>query len=766
MPKKKYEEGEVSTAPLPDWVGQLPPDVIDGKPNPAYYRAQLNALNLANLEGLRNGKPLPGYDSHQRGIIEAARLAGLDTKRIGDTRTEMEKAEDAVVKIMDREILALTESEIGALEILMDQGESRVQDAIRELRAKPGAVASSTEAQRWQDIKKGWRSILSRLKVLRKRAMLALPRKISPSESADQELIFRAAHVLRFMAYVGRPDNDLRQEAGTGVADDERLTFMFGRHHGHMALAYYLARNRMELSDGIHASVIPGYHYEGLIIVMAPGHGKSSYGIHTVLLEVALDPKLQCLITHAQAPKAQAIKGKIGSFLDEATSGGRKFLALFPLKLADTDNNKSYMRLESDDYSKSPTIGAHGVRTKVSGDDAGFLWLDDPCDQEIMEQEGQREVVDDRINGTWMQRLRGTRTFYLITATIWHQDDPVNRRIMQSESQSKMQGKNKQVACKVLRMTCGGPSEDFRPLWPEVYPASYLKRRWTQMRNPGLYSAQYRCDPVAPEARVIRKLRFYDPKSVEHQEFIRTAVRRLSLDPTATDNADSDHAGVVNLACGDIKTETQIDGGTETIMEQRVRLTDAKQIRATQTDLKDEVLEYARHLKVDYLHIETRGAFAGLAEMFEQIGIFPIRHDPTNVPKKVRLRAAASAIEDGYVTSGIRACFEMPGVSNESGELVCDPDYQWLASQILDFGFTGADHGVDAITQVIIYLTKTEQLMVGTTGTVSQVAMRHDDSKAARMKQVLKAIREESGSSHGQSSQPAEMDDLKFLMGQ
>lgn len=726
MPRRN-EKSDIPTAfrEWPSWLNELPPAQIKGKPNPDHYRCLLDRLNLQALVDVGPGSTLPhGYDSLRRGIVDAAKMAGIDEAALNDRRSAIDKAHDLVTAMreMPESVFEHADEVVSAVEQTMNEADQAVLDAVTELRETGNA--GTTRAADWDARKKAWSSLLSRVRTLRQRARKPIPRR--NEHMPDHDLVQGAAHVLRFMAYVGRSDIDGK-------------TFRFARHHGHMAVAIYCVQNKVEVHP--RKGTITGMATEECDLILPPRHGKTEIGIHETLLAIGLDPMTQQLIGHAQSKMAEDILGKIASYFDTENANGRRYLSLFPAKLADYDNNAHSLRVQLANPPKAPTIRAYGMTSRISGGNANRIWFDDPCDQDIADQPVQRDRVFNRMNGTWLRRLQGKKTFVLTTSTLWHQDDPVSRRLHQTASDMRQKRK---ITRKIVRLKCGGPSDKppFKPLWPELYPEAFLRRVYKEMANPSLYSAVYRCDPMAEEAKLIKRLRFYDPTSVQHADFMRSAIKRLSLDPAATREQHNDRAGALLLANGEIRSvEKDAAGGEVVSFEHRVRILEAKEIHATQSDLVEASYTYCVEKRVDYIHVETRGGYVGTAEMFKnQYDIDVIRHDPTNAQKGDRLKAAAPAIEDANAASGIRAVVEFPGRQLPDGSWEPLDEFAWLCKQILEFGYHKGDHSVDALTQVILYLAP--DIGIGLSARI-QRQVHHDDSKVNRLALIFKAQREQ-----------------------
>ena len=124
-------------------------------------------------------------------------------------------------------------------------------------------------------------------------------------------------------------------------------------------------------------------------------------------------------------------------------------------------------------------LAGAGASLVINGRDADEIWFDDPCDQELSTQPTERDRIWDRMNGTWRLRKRDSQNrFEIITTTLWHHDDPNSRQLALI--------RNKTVKFRALVLPCGGPEQNFKPVYEECYPAASLRAVYAQMRNPRL----------------------------------------------------------------------------------------------------------------------------------------------------------------------------------------------------------------------------------------------------------------------------------------
>jgi hypothetical protein len=419
------------------------------------------------------------------------------------------------------------------------------------------------------------------------------------------------------------------------------------------------------------------------------------------------------MYVHAVADKACDQKAYIASLFSQDTPAGRRNYSLYGIVLDKTDNNKTKMRVKLQKRTKSPTITACGMSAATLGADTTFQVFDDIVPQSDVDQPTERDRRFRILGGTFSTRQRGSDTFKIFIGTLWHYADALSLTW-------KSALKNDTLV--LSKQTTGGPRAGrkgvFEPLWPEVYPASELSRRFDEMRrNYAIWSANYMGDPVSEEMRLIRKLRLYDPSSDSHTNFLASAVYHLSCDPTATSKETSDKAGIVYAAVGEVPVVVRDAHGDETVAyHRRMRILDHKQIHASQTDLADAVAAYTNTRPVFQVHVETRGGYHATADIIQnKYGIECIRHDPKSMSKEIRLKQCAGAIDAGL--EGMDPLVEFPGIRAESGDIVPNEQHKSLYQQFLDFGFSEDDHLLDCITQLVNHLLRSGDLVAGSTAT-------------------------------------------------
>lgn len=699
---------------------KVPPSVVDGRPSRAHYRVRLaNLANLNESHMIQFGAPVAGLASSMAAIRTEARLAGLSDVDIGDQRTDMERATGAVLQLLAEptEAMELKERDLDLAIAAVDRGmdhieamcadiiEGRADEAVRTDRP----WGSADDARKALDRGKAWRGRLERVKRLQHRAKTPCPKGSNPRQTAS----IQAAELGRFMLYVGRSNMPGFIKQGPAAC-----VFKLARHHAKMIVDLWEAEHGVRYDPpyyegddddgGVKYDRIP---YTGCILVAPPGHGKTEIHAHWAVRRLNRNPYEQGMITHAVEAEAIKLLGYVAACFNPDERSGRRNLALVEHTLAGDNNNTKMMRLELPERTKQATLEACGTRAAKSGANLSFVSLDDPVDQRENEQEAERKRTYERLVGTILKRLRGGNygdNFNLTTCTLWHLDDANCRRIRLAAAGDEM--------VRVSIQSCGGPEENFRPLWPEMYPREYLRREYKRM-GPALYSAAYQSNPEAEHLRVVRKIRLYDPRTEEHRTFLRTCVRRLSIDPSATAKETSDKAGIVYMGDGLLTGVGQDENGNETEQtEYRIRVFDAYEIFSTQSDAIEWIATYITKCPTHFLHAETVSAFAGFGERIDREFNIPcIRHQPMNADKIQRLKACSSLLEDGLGEHARRAIVEFPGVPDEANpdKLVPDPQIAWLVEEVIRARTCPHKHGLDALTQVLNHLAATEDIGTG-----------------------------------------------------
>lgn len=706
----------------------LPPRSLDdGRPNPEHYRARFSILNqLQTVALIRDGRAIPNYESNIRGLESECQKVGLDLRAVQDQRSDSQIAEDMMRLLLDQpdSIWEMTDHKIEVMTRQIDFALATMQDMMNkrteEARGKERPRLTDEQIAELQRVGKDLRSRLKRVRRLRSLAR----GEMTPNQTLTQEVI-EATEYLRFMVYVGRTDTSDMGADGTDI-------FQIARHHCQMALDVWEAENGIYFSEeGPQWRV---RNYEGAIIIIPPGHGKSQFMFHRRQKRICNNRKVQAAIIHSKDDRASECLKYMSAAFKPQHAVGRRLLSLYPdLELADEDNNAKALRVRTDETQRAPTLVSSGVKAAAQGINLTEIDFDDPVDEREADSATERDRVFNRMMRTWMPRLRGNNTFHLTMTTLWHEEDANSRRINMV--------KNRDVMIRVGLQAAGGPENGFKPVWPEVYGVSYLRKKFKAMGQQQ-YGLVYMCSPQTAIARIVNTVAFYDQTAPEHQEFLEGAIHHLSVDPTATTHGRSDMAGVVYAAQGYIRWTEQTPHGPAQKVAPRLRVLGAWREKASQSELAATIGARAEGSRVDYVHAETVGAFAGFAEMLEaQYGIDVIRHIPKpGANKGVRLRRVSVMLENSDRDKGIIPVVEFPASPDEDGRLILDESVAWLADQVMKFGIVRDDDGLDALTQLCGRLSTEMGIGEGAASVRVKQAVKQDSRLMTHIRSKMKEI--------------------------
>lgn len=697
----------------------VPPLLINGAPNPQYFRFAHRFIEKEAWNGFagrdQNSQRLKDLKSY---VDAHAQVHGFDPKVLADVRTDAEKALDAAARLAKtpQDLFELLDEEITAIESAVNKAMELGEDYLRSKIQR-----TEEEVRRLGK----WLGLLARVRRLRDQARKRVPpsmrvdsltREASPEVAELRDQALEATRPIRLMLYTGRSQITLRNPRPA------ELVYQIAGHHAKMACDYWIARNEVgyiphpdKARRGAVALVKGVVPYVGMVCLCPMGHGKTDLFLHVILDELCNDTKLQIQYLHAREGEATKNLGYTKRCFSMAERTGRRRHALYPGIVLDAkDNDSTRLRIRNAEATKQPNITASGVDASGLGGNLDILYGDDVVPQSDSTEESERIKRYETLSGTWSSRLRGKGGFRLLVGTPWHHDDALMRYIEEVHKYRKTYGE-RGLCMMVSRQGCGGPNENFKPLWTSMYNSSYLRSRYNEFR-PRLYSSAYRCNPLPDESRLVKKLRFYDPRSAQHEQFLGSCIYRLSIDPSGTREAKSDRAGVLYLGTGLVRNE-RIEGKVRTIgTEMRVRVLGAWEEHANQVDICSRAVEFMRTKKVDKIHYEGRSGYRATGDIFTDIYGLPassiIRYDPKNTKKGERLKATAVLIDDSMANQGIRAVVEFPAMLDEDGQPVLtdgghyqiDPGMEWMARQILDFGSCTSDHALDALMQVLIDL--------------------------------------------------------------
>lgn len=743
------EDREAARAPDPKDIHGLPRRRLsDGTPNIEFHRERYARLTKVVEEYTFKGEKCP-IDIKQVSelFMAEAKLDGFTEREVSDRRTDAEIYRDEAARLAEapESIYEVTDQTLDHLEVEMGKVVARCEAVLKEnnngvcneltgFMNHAGPIAAEELASKG----KAWLGRIRRVRRLREWARNPVPRT-AEKETETRKYAWEAAHVLRYMLYVGRANNRMKK----GSADAVATLFVFGEMHCKMAVTCWEARHGVEYTgDGIQKNATA---WTGAIIIAPPGHGKSEFAMNFAALWIANDPQTQAAYLHNAEEMAEESMRYIRMSFDPNTDRGRRSLALYPeVRLSPKGNNASQMQVNVKSKTKSPTMIASGVMSDRQGSNTNLQIRDDIVPQKDIYEATTRERRKKILHGTWDRRQRGDSTFTLTIATLWHHDDAVCEMVRQA-----MRREGKQLVC---RIKCGGPRspEPFKAAWPEVYDSEYLRGVYASLGDARLWAASYMGDPRSEETSIIAKVRCYDATSQDHREFVERSITHVSVDPAATNREKNDKAAILYAAVGDVKTE--LNGVVSFVT--KCRVLDAHEMHNTPGELVENLGRYCEQHRTDYMHIETKTGFAAVADWVnEKFGIDCIRHDPGDKSKERRLRRCAGLIDERICkVGGFEAVVEFPGVPrvNKNGEPVLNskgeqfidimPEYQWLSDQLTMFGVHPDDHALDALTQLVNYLSGTGALPASGGMVTARVreAIEKDAGDALRIRGDLK----------------------------
>lgn len=720
MPRKKAADDDwgESIAEIPD----LPPRRVNGRPNVEHYRARYALLSQRSIEAQSKGERFPDLKNHLELLKQEVEIAGFRFDEIEDQRTPEEKLVDFV-----RELQQDPESVLEKSDELLEQIKRGCEKAVAL--AETVILKDRIVAERILQLGKAVARLVE--VALQVRAMVREEHPACWSRTVDQDTIhaIRATRLLRFLLYVMR-----NQETGGRGA---KSVLKFAEFHAEIAWDIYKARNgiafRKVKREFVVGAVAPK---EGIVIFAPPGHGKTVIATGATALEMSLNPDMSGIYLHAVSDQSTRALGMVAGMFDPKTSDGRRRASLYPAAyLAEKGNTQGKITLWTGRAISNPTMAAYGVMTGVLG--AGVIWQvwDDVVPQTDAYQEADRAKRRQILMGTYMSRQRktGRPPFVLCVCNLWHPDDAVSNLI-----KAVRKG---EINWAVSMHGVGGPDtrRPFFPVWPDVWSEARLRARYSEMKDPTLWAAAYMGKPIASSGAMVRDVGRFDPDSVDHREFMRTARMHLSLDPAGTNRRHSDRAGFLYIALGDC---IGFDDQGNRVMETRARILDAMSLRANQTELVEHTLLFARGNRVDEIHVEVAGGFHATADLLDQAmqgtGLTVNRLPPGVQDKAMRLRNCSHLIEaqrrHGDVAPRNVVEFPLP-----------DPDgptegtAEELVDQLQEFGSTKNDHLVDALTQVLNYWVRTGQIRPGE-GKITRALTKYDVDATTRVSKWVRQL--------------------------
>ena len=442
------------------------------------------------------------------------------------------------------------------------------------------------------------------------------------------------------------------------------------------------------------------YGIDGVLLVVPPRHGKTTIMQAKKALAVIKNGYDCNAIVHHNAEHANARVSAVKEHFLPNTEVGRRRHALFPHVTIDMSRSKNKKELsvyhngKRQCVEKEGNLQAYGVHSQSQGVTIHTLDADDPSDQKEQSEEGTRQRTNAALAQTWIPRLTGRRKFLIYICTRWHPQDFVGVLM------NLVKAGDMKIA--YYSMACGGPEDNFAPIWPEAgYDEAYLRGAYGRL-GPIMYACQYQNNPDAKEARRIKQLVCFDSKELDpktrsenYERFFAdpATIHFLSVDPAGTSSARSHKAGITYSAFGNLRV------GDKDVP--RLLFLRFWSLHEGQLGLAQIISDFALRsgFKVDKILVETTSGFHATPEALEVVHGIPrskvIRRAPGRGSKIERLLRYAIHLEAGDA--------QFPGlwVTGERGEQVLQLDPAWseCSIQLLQASSADDDHLLDCVRQ-------------------------------------------------------------------
>jgi hypothetical protein len=539
--------------------------------------------------------------------------------------------------------------------------------------------------------KKRWSQVLRRTASLQRLCREELPATIARKKNPDIHETWRYLHALRYMLYTTR--------SSMGSKDGSLSFMLIPLHLIEMLMVIQCARMHCE-----------SHRIPGVLVQLAPGHGKSSAGVADAALNLCKRPWRTTGVIHNVEDIAFDRTDAIAEHFDDDTPTGRRRKALFPKLSKHKSSIKGKLFLDEDGKKPCPRQegnlfpnGVHGRKQGISIDDGFF---DDPSDEKEQTEAGTRERTNAALEKTWMPRLRGKDAFFVYICTSWHPDD------FAEKMKKALRAGEMKLAFYARR--CGGPEDGFKPLWREGgYDEEFLKRAYYR-KGAADYACIYQQNANSEASRAVTRLHFYDFELYKQwrkeelqdenwKRFFEEALGYLSIDPSGTVNKRSDRFGMTHSRFGILRRQVELSGNEHTLEEPKLVFTQYWSQKASQHDAAALTAEFCKNPgpsnKVDQILVESTSGFHATAEeMVRNQGI-----DSRKVivkgagfgNKVKKLDNVKLHLENGDVL--------FPGIwgKDEHGERALEIHPMWgpLADQLLQAGTVKEDNLLDCVRQ-------------------------------------------------------------------
>lgn len=650
-------------------------------------------------------KPEDWKVKEQLGVAETfAKFYGIDWRDVSDQRTPEESLRDLCERLLldGEEALTAAEEVIDVIEATMSKIDRDATDYHAERNQK--AAWGRDGPKVWAERARRWRDLFRRVRVLRARAR----EPYDPGIVGVSEVVQRATHVLRFQLFVGRSDLPAKSAAGK--------VFKMGRPQIAMAMSLFYAMNGYGAVPGVGllargevnpatGATFEGVDYKGIVILIPPRHGKTDFLKHETVLTMNLQPDMQSAYVHAVDLEAESMNKAVASYFDKGTAQGRRNLSLFPVELADYDNNAGSIRLKTRNPPRTAQHTAAGINSSKLGKNLDRIRGDDLVPTSDRFNPTDRAKRISTWDTTWMSRRQGPDSFVMISGYPHHREDLIWQYAQKAKAAMETGGRAGMLMY-LLRMPVGGPDSEvpFRPIFPELYDAKALRGLYRSLQDVTMWPSNYMLTPQTREQQIVQEVRLYDAAGEEHRRFMADAQIFVSVDPAAKGDGTGDKVGIVIGALGDTRGFVEGEHATYATSERQLRVIFETEFHATQSEITQNLLDLGQRFRVDRVFIEcVTGLGSAIAEMLAHYhGAHAVETEGVkNQNKAARLKAVSGMVENSIAQAPAKVLF--PGVlkaPEDGGRMVLslDPAMERLVAYIVDFAVTSGHHSLDAFT--------------------------------------------------------------------
>lgn len=248
---------------------------------------------------------------------------------------------------------------------------------------------------------------------------------------------------------------------------------------------------------------------------------------------------------------------------------------------------------------KESTIEARGVLSSGTGTRSDLIICDDICTyRNTLQEPALRPKVLAKVRGDWLKTLNPRDGRVICIFTPWHEED--TNGVLKRETKGRWAYK---------RYAHGKPGDPYHSIFPELFSRDKLREDY--LDGGALeYARAYLCKALAEDVQLIRAewLRTYNKLDMA-AEAVNRSLCILSIDPTggkpseAGSRKDLDFMGVaVELV------DQQPFNPDRPQAEHRIYIPEAYQIRLTQAEAVEHIVELHSKWLPDYIVVEAQSA--------------------------------------------------------------------------------------------------------------------------------------------------------------